>query len=108
MKKIYQVLSIITVTGVILASCSKENVNQGIQPATVTPSGLHTYGLLPPNPAHFLNVPVFDALQIKEMFSGSIRNRDAAVAAALTYSLVTPAVSCLLYTSPSPRDRQKA
>lgn len=93
MKKIYKVLSFITVTGVILFSCSKQDANQGIQPAAVIPSGLHTYGLLPPNPAHFLNVPVFDALQIKEMFSGSIRNRNAEVAAApLTYSLVTPAV----------------
>lgn len=93
MKKIYTALSVITVSGVILFSCSKQNANQGIQPATVAPSGLHSYGLLPPNPAHYINMPVYDAQQIKSMFSGSIRNREAAVAAApLSYSLVTPAV----------------
>ena len=93
MKKIYKILSFITVTAVILVSCSKQNANQGIQPAAVTPSGLHTYGLLPPNPAHYINVPVYDAMQIKAMFSGSIKNRNSSVETLpSTFSLVTPAV----------------
>ena len=95
MRKISKILSFITVTGVILASCSKQDANQiAQQSAAVTPSGLHTYGLIAPDPAHFANVPVYDALEIKTMFSSSSRERAAAVAAVapLTYSLVTPAV----------------
>ncbi|HXS56658.1 MAG TPA: C1 family peptidase [Hanamia sp.] len=92
MKKIYQTLSFITVTAVMLVSCAKQDANQGVQPTAASPSGLHTYGLLPPNPAHYLNVPVYDAAQIRAMFSGSIRHRDAAAEAILTYSLPTPAV----------------
>lgn len=94
MKKIYKVLSFITISGAILVSCSKQDANQGIQPASVPLSGLHSYGLIAPNPAHFANVPVYDAREIKAMFSGSSMAREAAVAAVapLTYSLVTPAV----------------
>jgi C1A family cysteine protease len=94
MTKITRVLSFIAVSGVILASCSKQDANQGIQPAAVSPSGLHSYGLLPPDPVRFANVPVYDAAQINSLFSGRVRNRETAVAdvVPLTYSLVTPAV----------------
>lgn len=95
MRKIYKVLSFITASGVILASCSKQDANQNAQQSVaVTPSGLHSYGLIAPDPARYGNMPVYDAREIKSMFSSSSREREAAVAAVapLTYSLVTPAV----------------
>ena len=92
MKKISRVISFIAVSGVILVSCSKQDANPGVQTA-VSPSGLHSYGLLPPDPAHFANVPVYDAQQINMLFSGRIRGRDMSVAEVpVSYSLVTPAV----------------
>lgn len=91
MTKISRFLSLIAVSAVILFSCSKKDATQDIQP-TAPPSGLHSYGLLAPNPAHYLNVPVYDAAQIRSMFSGNTRFRETAVTNALAYSLVTPAV----------------
>lgn len=93
MRKISRILSFIAVSGVILASCSKQDARQGIQPAAVSPSGLHSYGLLPPVPSHFANMPVYDAAQIRSLFSGRISKRETAVAGIPSaYSLVTPAV----------------
>ncbi len=91
MRKISRFLSLIAVSGVILVGCSKKDATQSIQPA-VTPSGSHAYGLLAPNPAHYLNVPVYDAAQIRAMFSVSTRFRETAVTNSPAYSLVTPAV----------------
>lgn len=91
MRKISRFLSLIAVSGVILVGCSKKDATQSIQPA-VTPSGSHSYGLLAPNPAHYLNVPVYDAAQIRAMFSVSTRFRETAVTNSPAYSLVTPAV----------------
>ena len=92
MTKISTVLSFIAVSGVILASCSKQDANQGVQPTAVSSSKLHSYGLLPPDPARFSNVPVYDAAQIRTMFAGSTRLRETAVTNSPAYSLVTPAV----------------
>jgi hypothetical protein len=92
MRNISSFLSLIAVSGMILVSCSKQDANPDIQPE-VSPSGLHSYGLLPPDPAHYLKVPVYDAAQIRTMFAGSARARESSVTAApLAYSLVTPAV----------------
>ena len=94
MRKISQVLSVITVSGVILASCSKENASSVQSAATTTPaSGLHSYGLIAPDPARYASVPVYSAADIKAMFSnrtGQTSGVEAIVPA--TYSLVTPAV----------------
>ncbi|MGN6534003.1 MAG: C1 family peptidase [Ginsengibacter sp.] len=92
MRNISSFLSLIAVSGLILFGCSKKDANLAMQPE-VSPSGLHSYGLLPPNPAHYINVPVYDAAQIRTMFASSTRAREMSDAAAPSaYSLVTPAV----------------
>ena len=97
MRQIFQVLSVITVSAAILAGCSKENAKTQPEAAaatTVSPSGLHAYGLQAPDPARYANVPVYNAAQINAMFGGRTlaNGMTQAVGVPATYSLVTPAV----------------
>ena len=91
MNKIYRILSVITASGMILASCSKSESGQSIVAANPTsPVKLHTYGLQNPDPARYANVPVYDARQINSMFGGRVAQDLAAIPT--SWSLATPAV----------------
>ena len=92
MRNSFKILSVIAVSGIVMASCSKLNTGSddfGGSTGSIIP---HVYGLMDPDPARYANVPVYDAAQINGMFSNGALNRVAATAVPATYSLVTPAV----------------
>lgn len=91
MRDTLKILSAITVSGLILASCNKSDVGSS---TTAGSTGLvpHVYGVnTNPDAATYANVPVYNASQIKEMFAKGAE-LDAAGPVPSAYSLVTPAV----------------
>jgi C1A family cysteine protease len=92
MKKKFKILSAIIISGVIMASCTKESTSvNGLQASTTSSIVPHVYGVMDPDPARYSSVPVYNADQINGMFSnGEARAASGPVPA--TYSLVTPAV----------------
>jgi len=88
MKGFLKILSVISVSGMILTGCNKE-VTDLNSPANGIK--LHTYGLQAPDPARYSSVPVYNAVQINQMFAKRI-GQDASTPIPTAYSLVTPAV----------------
>ncbi len=88
MKGFLKILSVISVSGMILTGCNKEATDLNSPTNGIK---LHTYGLQAPDPARYSSVPVYNAVQINQMFSKRIE-QDASTPIPTAYSLVTPAV----------------
>ncbi len=106
---VMHVLSALSVSALLLSGCTKSNLKSSAdqsqsEPGNATISGLHTYGVLPPDPARYSKVPSYSAVEINNMF----RKKGVAESVAgepATYTLASQAVrdqeqigSCTAFT----------
>ncbi len=103
------ILSALSVSAFLFTSCTKSGIesaaNQSeVEPGNAAVSGLHTYGVLPPDPSRYSKVSSYSAVEINNMF----RKKGVAESVAgepATYTLASPAVrdqeqigSCTAFT----------
>ena len=78
---------------IILSGCSKSGINSAASQDDVSTRfiSIQTYGVLPPDPARYLQVPAYSAIEIDQMLNGGARI-EALGPEPVTYTLTTPPV----------------
>ncbi len=105
---LFQSLTFISASALIISGCTKSEVNspslqaQSVDAAKV--AGHHVYGVLPPDPARYSRVAVYNAGQINSLLKGNLKAQ-ALTPEPAVFTLQSPAVrnqeqigSCTAFT----------